>query len=416
MFALVDCNAFYASCEQIFRPDLRGRPVVVLSNNDGCIVSCSREAKQLGFAGFAPYFRERQRLARHGVQVFSSNYELYGDISRRVMQLLDGQADAMEVYSIDEAFLQLDGLADYRAHGEQIRRLCWQQQRMPVCVGIAPSKTLAKLANHIAKQSQKLQGVCVLQQPAQWAAVLRRIAVDKVWGVGSRLAARLSAWQIHTAEDLRRQNPQQIRRDFGRPLELAVRELNGEPCLGLETQPQPKQQIFCSRSFSRTIDQPDELAEAVACYAVRAAEKLRAQHGVASRVYVMVQTSRYATPGYYNSASQPLPFASDDSRNIVAVAVQLCRQLYRQGYRFNKAGVGLLELASRHGQQATLFGDSQSLPSQAMMQAVDAINRRYGRDAVFLARQGSGQSWAMARGMKSPAYTTRVCDIPVIHL
>ena len=416
MFALVDCNACYASCEQIFRPDLRGRPVVVLSNNDGCVVACNREAKALQVPEFAPYFKIRQFLIENQVQVFSSNYELYGDISRRVMSLLAEFGNAIEVYSIDEAFLDVSGFADLSQHGHLIRRACWREQRMPVSVGMAPSKTLAKLANHIAKRSQKLDGVCIIEKPDQWSAVLAKIDVGKVWGVGSRLARRLHALDIHSADDLRRQSPKQMRRDFGVLMERTVQELNGEACQTLETQPQPKKQIYCSRSFGRRVASLDELSESVAHYAVRAAEKLRNQQCLAARVYVTVQTSRFAEHGYINNQSMALPCPSNDSREIVETATNLARRLYREGYHYAKAGVGLLELCSESNTQADMFGRSQSVESQLMMNELDRINRRYGRDCIFLARQGIKRPWQMARNMKSPAYSTRFADLPVVRL
>lgn len=416
MFALVDCNACYASCEQIFRPDLRGKPVVVLSNNDGCIVARNSEAKALNIPGFAPYFKVRPQLERHGVHVFSSNYELYGDISRRIMDLLQGFAGAIEVYSIDEAFLDVAGFADLQQHGGNIRKACWQQQRMPVSVGFAKSKTLAKLANHIAKRSRRLDNVCVIENPDDWSAVFRKLPVNTVWGVGSRLARRLAARAVVSVEDLRRQDDQLIRRDFGSTLECTVRELNGEACLDLETQPPPKQQIFCSRSFNRPVTCLQELKEAIANYAVRAAEKLRLQDSLTRRVYVVIQTSLFSPACYHNSASLALPHPTNDSRMIINAATLLAEHLYREGYAYNKVGVGLLELMDARFQQHDLLDPNQSGQSQSAMKAIDKINRRYGQDAVFFGTQGIQRSWSMARKMKSPAFTTRVNDIPVISL
>lgn len=416
MLALVDCNSFYASCEQIYRPDLFGKPVVVLSNNDGCVVTRNKEAKALAIPDLEPYFKIKGLLAQHGVQVFSSNYELYGDTSRRIMNLLETFASAIEVYSIDEAFLDVDGFPDWYGHGMAIKRACWKEQRMPVCVGIAPTKTLAKLANHIAKKSNRLDGVCVIENPDDWYKVFQKLPVNKIWGVGSRIAKRLAYWQVHTVEDLRRQDPKAMRRDFGVTLERTIRELNGEACMSLETQPQPKQQIFCSRSFSQRITSLHDLQESVANYAVRAAEKLRQQNSLTTCVYVLVETSRFNPPYYGNSLSTPLLFPSNDSRHIVDAALRLCAHLYRPHYAYAKAGVGLLDLVDSSHQQDDFFTPGQSVQSQAVMQTLDRINHKYGQGSLFLAQQGIKKPWAMARSMKSPAYTTRLADVPVIKL
>jgi DNA polymerase V len=416
MLALVDCNACFASCEQIFRPDLRGKPVVVLSNNDGCIVAKNREARALDIPDLAPYFQVKELLARHNVHVFSSNYELYGDISRRVMTLLEGFGSAIEIYSIDEAFLNLDGFPNLPGHGKAIKQACWREQRMPVCVGIAPTKTLAKLANHIAKKSGKLEGVCVMERPDEWRKVFRKLPVNKVWGVGSRIATRLALWGIHNVEELRQANTKSLRRGFGVVLERTVRELNGEPCLALENQPTPKQQIFCSRSFSHKVTSQHDLNESIATHAMRAAEKLRRQNSVAGCVYLLIQTSRFQENYYGNSASLPLPFPTNDSRNIVKAALELSARIYRPGHAYARSGVGLLDLAGAGFHQQDLFTSGQAPRSQVMMEAIDRINRRYGQETLFLARQGVQRSWRMSRSMKSPAYTTRLQDLPVVRI
>lgn len=416
MLALVDCNSCYASCEQIYRPDLRGRPIVVLSNNDGCVVTRNKEAKALNIPDLEPYFKIKHLLQQHQVHVFSSNYELYGDTSQRIMNMLESYGNAIEVYSIDEAFLDVNGFTDLYAHGQRIKQACWKEQRMPVCVGIAPTKTLAKLANHIAKKSAKLNGVCVIENVAQWNKVFSKLPVNKVWGVGSRLSKRLEALNIHTVEDLRQHNPKSLRKDFGVVLERTVRELNGEPCLSLETQPQPKQQIFCSRSFSQKITSLEAINESVANYAVRAAEKLRRQNSLTRRVYVMIQTSRFNTPYYGNSLSTPLLYPTNDSRQIVEAALRLSTHLYREGYAYAKAGVGLLDIVEGTFQQDDFFTANQSLESQTMMHTMDKINKRYGQGVMFLGRQGIQRQWSMSREMKSPAYTTRIGDVPIVKI
>lgn len=417
MFALVDCNSCYASCEQIFRPDLRGVPVVVLSNNDGCIVARNREAKDLGVPAFAPYFKVQQFLSQHHVQVFSSNYELYGDISRRVMSTLARFTPNIEVYSIDEAFLDLSGIDDLRGHGLAIKQAVWREQRMPVCVGIAPTKTLAKLANYVAKRSKKLEGVCVIDALDKWQPLFKRIPVNEVWGVGSRIAKRLQAQGVHTVADLQRQDASKIHRDYSVVLARTVHELNGEPCVPLELQPAAKHEIFRSRSFGQKVTAKGELLEAVASYAAKAAEALREQQSLTQCVRVMVETSRFTQHPYYNSGSHALPYPTNDTRLITQAAVGVVDRLFVEGYAYSKTGVGLLDLS--HGAQQTqgdLFGDAQPLASKALMKVMDAANNKYGHSTLFLAREGTQQKWQMARRFKSPAYTTRIGEVPVVRV
>ncbi len=416
MLALVDCNACYASCEQIFRPDLRGKPIVVLSNNDGCIVTRNKEAKALNLPNLAPYFQIKELLAQHQVHVFSSNYELYGDTSRRIMRLLEDFSDEVEIYSIDEAFLNVGGIQNLHQHGQAIKTACWRQQRMPVCVGIAPTKTLAKLANHIAKKSNKLDGVCVLDDINQWEAVFHKIAVSEIWGIGSRLSKRLGLMGIHSVEDFRAAPIQSLRQQFGVVVERTHRELHGEACLHLETQAAAKKEIMCSRSFSHKLTTLQELSESFADYAVRAAEKLRRQHCLTRRIYVFLQTSRYAPQPYSNSSSQVLLYASNDTRDIITTAIHLLKRLYRPGFAYAKAGIGLLELSDEQHQQSDFFTTQQSPKAKVMMEHLDRINHKYGRGQVFFAAQGIQPTWRMSRDFKSPSYTTRLKDLPLIKL
>ena len=416
MFALVDCNACYASCEQIFRPDLRGKPVVVLSNNDGCIVARNKEAKALGIPAIAPYFKVKPLLQRHQVHVFSSNYELYGDISRRVMSTLARFTPRLEVYSIDEAFLDVSGIPHLREHGLTLKRTLWREQRMPVCVGMGPTKTLAKLANEIAKRSKKLGGVCVIEALAPWQRLFRRIPVEEVWGVGSKLAKHLQAQGVHTVADLQQQDPVRIQKAHGVMLARTVRELQGESCFSLTLQPEPQKAIFRSRTFGQKITTPAALKEAVATYAGQAAQALRQQHSKTQCVYVMVEASRFSQKPYYNGRHMPLAYATNDTRVITQAAVQVVETLFQQGYAYQKAGVGLLELSQAAQHQGDLFEHGQPLRSHALMQVLDATNQRYGRGTLYVAREGAQQPWQMARRLKSPAYTTRFRDIPTVRL
>ena len=416
MLALVDCNACYASCEQIYRPDLRGKPIVVLSNNDGCIVTRNQEAKALNIPDLVPFFKIKSLLEKHQVHVFSSNYELYGDTSSRIMTLLKDFGHTIEVYSIDEAFLDVSVIPDLQQHGQAIKRACWKQQRMPVCVGIAATKTLAKLANHIAKKSQRLEGVCVIEHLPDWQAVFNKIAVNKVWGIGTGHHKRLQALGIYSVEDLRTSNSQLLRDHFGITVERTQAELNGEMCIALEPQPAAKKEVFCSRSFSRKVIDAAQIQETVANYAVRATEKLRQQNSFTQKIYVTLQTSRFDDFPYQNSLSNALLSPTNDSRVIVAAAKQLSQQLFKPGYRYAKAGVGLLDLNHGQQQQNDFFNHLQTEKSQTMMKMIDQINKKYGSGQVFIAAQGVQQSWAMARDYKSPAYTTRLSDLPIIKL
>ena len=416
MFALVDCNSCYASCEQIFRPDLRNKPIVVLSNNDGCIVTRSKEAKDLNIPNFEAFFKLKPLLSKNNVHVFSSNYELYGDISSRIMRLLNSFTPHMEIYSIDEAFLDVGGMSNLAVYANDIKRACWKQHRMPVCVGVGKTKTLAKLANHIAKKSHKLEGVAVIKDINQWTNVFKKIPVSQVWGVGSRINKRLETLGVYSVQDLRDQNPKAMRKDFGVTLERTIRELNGEVCHSLELEPAPKKEIFCSRSFSEKITSLAEIEESVANYTVRACEKLRRQKSLTRQIYVTIQTSRFNELRYSNSLSTEIEYPTNDTRLILQKTSQLTRQLYKPGYRYAQAGVGLLDLSVRENQQTDLFTEGQSKSSIKTMQVIDSINKKYGKGEVFFGSQGIQRKWSMSRQYKSPAYTTRIKDLPIVKL
>lgn len=413
MYALVDCNTMYASCEQIFRPSLAGKPVVVLSNNDGCIVARNAQAKALGIPDLEPYFKQRALLERHQVNVFSSNYELYGDISRRVMNILGDMAGDIEQYSIDEAFLQiLSTTKNYDAFGHQAKDRLLQWVGMPVCVGIAPTKTLAKLANRAAKKIKRFSGVCTLDSPEKWEWILHRVATQDIWGVGSKISARLAGLGIRTGYELAKADPKYLRKHFSVVLERTARELNGEPCLPLEMEPAAKKEIVCSRSFGHKITQCQQLQEAVGQYAVRAAEKLRRQNGQTALVWVWVESSRFAGSFYAKQKMVKLENFTNDSREIASAARSAVAQLFRPGVPFHKAGVGLLELKDSKHEQLHLFTPQQSAKSRRLMDSLDTINKKFGRGTLSLACEGVNAPWAMARQLKSPSYTTRWSDIP----
>ena len=416
MFALVDCNSCYASCEQIFRPDLRGKPVVVLTNNDGCIVARSKEAKALDVPDLIPFFKIKDFLEKHQVHVFSSNYELYGDVSRRIMSLLRNYARDIEIYSIDEAFLDVSGCEDLYQHGHKIKQACWQQQRMPVSVGIAPSKTLAKMANHIAKKSQKLNGVCVIENPELWAKVFQKISVRKVWGIGAQITKRLENHGVHTVDDLRKQAPKTLRKKFGVSVERTIRELNGEKCILLEATPAPRKEIICSRSFSKKVTEKNAVRESLANYAIRAGEKLRQQHSLVTQVEIMLQTSRFNPPFYFPNAGTRLLYPTNDDRIIIKTALDLLDTIFKPDLAYAKAGIVLRELVADDFLQHDLFTLGQSTGAFKTMESLDKINLRYGRGSIFFGRQGIKREWSMARDFKSPAYTTRFQDIPVVKI
>lgn len=419
MFALVDVNSFYASCETVFRPDLRGKPVVVLSNNDGCVIARSAEAKALQIPMGAPYFKLKNDFRRHNVQVFSSNYALYADMSNRVMTTLEDMAPAVEIYSIDEAFMCLDGmqrLTSLDNLGRKVRARIKQETHLTVGVGIAQTKTLAKLANHAAKKWSKTGGVLDLSNIDRQKKLLALVPVEDVWGVGRRISKKLNAMGITTAKDLADQSTYIIRKHFNVVLERTVRELRGEPCLELEEFAPTKQQIVCSRSFGSRITEYMDMRQAVCAFAERAAEKLRKERQYCKQIAVFVRTSPHAEGEvfYGNQANGKLLTPSNDTRDIIRVAMDALDQIWLDGHRYMKAGVMLGDFFSQGVSQLNLFDEYRPQPnSEALMRVVDGLNQS-GKASLFFAGQGIEKSWAMKREMLSPAYTTRFADLPVV--
>lgn len=417
IFALVDCNNFYASCEKLFRPDLKDTPVVVLSNNDGCVVARSREAKSLGIKMGVPAFQIKAEMQRHGILAFSSNYALYADLSSRVMRTLEEMAPRVEVYSIDEAFLDLTGIESVLSlveFGQQVRERIGHWIGITVCVGIAPTKTLAKLANHAAKKYPATQGVVDLTNPDRQRRLLALVPVDDVWGVGRRLSKRLNALGITTALDLANASPRAIRDQFSVVLERTVRELNGESCIELEEIPPTKKQIVCSRSFGVKVTQFELLREAVCEYATRATEKLRKEQQQAKVLTVFIRTSPFKDnePQYSNSASGELRIPSCDTRDFIELANHLLKRIWKDGFRYAKAGVMLSDFYDPGMFQPGLFDDiSTRSNSQQLMSVLDTINQS-GAGKVFFAGQGTKKDWSMKREHLSPAYTTRWDQLP----
>jgi DNA polymerase V len=416
MFALVDCNSFYASCEQVFRPDLRGQPVIVLSNNDGCVVARSAEAKALGIAGFVPYFKVKPLVERYGVHVFSSNYQLYGDLSNRVMTALSAFSPDVEVYSIDETFLSLRGLAvDYKAYGQLMREKVWQQVRIAVGVGVAPTKTLSKVANKVAKTLPVCAGICVLDTADKWAWVLKRMPVTDVWGVAKRTAKRLQPLRINTAWDLATANPKIVRRHSNVCLERTIEELNGQSCLSLDALPPSKKQIYCTRSFGQSTKTVDAILEAVSLYATRAGEKLRKQQHLAACMQVFIHTSPYKSN--YQSVSRTLAFEcpTDDTRLLIQAARAAVQDMFKEGYDYIKAGVGLLDLMDKSEYQLDLFAQGPSEISYQLMSMLDQVNQKQGKGTLFWGAQGIQKPWSMKQAHCSPYYTTHWQCIPLVR-
>lgn len=415
MFSLVDCNSFYASCEQIFRPDLRNKPVVVLSNNDGCIVARSKEAKALSIPDLQAYFQIKQILQQHNVHVFSSNYELYGDISHRIVEILQTFAPALEVYSIDECFLSLHGMSlDFYDYGLIIKKALWQQTKMPVSVGTAKTKTLAKLANHIAKKSRRLNGSCFIECPDDWIRVFHKLPVKTIWGVGSRIAIKLNALGIHSVQDLKQANAKQLGEYFNVNMARTIYELNNIPCLTLELQPPPKKQIYSSRSFGKKVYALPELQQAISHYATTAMQKLRQQQAFVKTIMITIETSRFHHLAYRNNQVIQLPYPTNDTRLIIDAAKHAVARMYKAQLPYAKVGIGLIELIDEHHLQPSLFNQQQTSTATTLMHTIDKINAR-GLPPLTFASSGIDPLWKMQRQLKSPSYTTRFHDFPVIN-
>lgn len=421
VFALVDCNNFYASCEKLFRPDLKHKPIVVLSNNDGCVVARSQEVKALGIKMGGPVFQLADDIKRYGITCFSSNYALYADMSDRVMSLLEASAPAVEIYSIDEAFLDLTGVdacTDLLSYAQGLKRQVDMSTGIPVCIGIAPTKTLAKLANHAAKKYKATGGVVNLMDPIRQKRLLALVDVAKVWGVGRRTSKKLYELGIQSALDLAQADVGMIRDQFSVVLERTVRELNGIACIDLAPLSVAKQQIICSRSFAYRITEKAQMREALCKYVTRAAEKLREQGSKAKLVNIFIRTSAY-TPDeaqYANSHQASLPYPSDDTRELLQLVEESLDKLWRSGFRYAKAGVILLDFYEANHDQGELLqpeGESQK-KSRQLMAVLDQINQQ-GLGHVYFASQGTAPVWQMKREHLSPAYTSKWQDIPVVR-
>jgi DNA polymerase V len=417
MFALVDVNSFYASCETTFRPDLWGKPVVVLSNNDGCVIARSAEAKKLGIKMGDPYFKCKDYFRQQGVVCFSSNYELYADMSQRVMTTLEEMSPRVEIYSIDEAFCDLTGVRNCRVlveFGRELKDAVYRNTGLAVGVGIAQTKTLAKLANHAAKTWKATGGVVDLSNVDRQRKLMALLPVDEVWGVGRRISKKLEAMGIKTALDLADTHIAVIRKHFNVVLERTVRELRGESCLELEEFAPVKQEIVCSRSFGERVTEYEQMRQAICSHAARAAAKLRGEHQYCRHISAFVKTSPFATnePYYGNSVSHRLLTPTQDSRDIIDAAVKCLDVIWKDGHRYAKAGVMLGDFYSQGVAQLNLFDENAPRKdSERLMQILDQLNAKGGKGTLYFAGQGIQQQWQMKREMLSPRYTTRFSDL-----
>ncbi len=412
VFALVDCNNFYVSCERVFDPGIDGRVVVVLSNNDGNVISRSSEAKAAGIPMGAPWHEVKGTLKSVAGVALSSNYALYGDMSARVREIFADFAPRVETYSIDEAFLDLGNIAglDLMAHGREMRRKVRQWTGIPVGIGIGPTKTLAKAANRLAKKNG---GVFTLFDPSAIHAALAGMEVEDIWGIGSRWGRKLRRLGIGTALALSEADPRMIRKGFSVVLQRTALELQGVSCIGFEEMPSPKKQIVVSRAFGKKITVLRDMREGVSFYVTRAAEKLRREGLVARTLTVFLHTNQFSKkdPQYSNTATVRLAWGTDDTGVLIRCALRILERIFRPGYRYHKAGVMLMELGSGETIQQNLFGEP--FPRRAeLMDAIDSINGKMGRGAVRYGSEGFNISWRMKAARHSPRYTTRWEDLP----
>jgi DNA polymerase V len=408
VFALIDCNSFYASCERVFRPDLQRTPIVVLSNNDGCIIARSAEAKPFVKMG-QPYHEVQGLLRRHGVAVFSSNYALYGDMSQRVMTVIEGLVPELEVYSIDEAFVDFTGIPARERLGRQIRADVLQCTGIPTGVGIATTKTLAKLANYAAKRWQRQSGgVIDICDPARRDKLLKVAPVEEVWGIGRKMTQHLNQMGVQTAWDLAQTDMATLRKRFSVVIERTARELQGTPCLELDDVPPPKQEICSSRAFGKRLYEIEPIREAVSAYTTRACEKLRAQQSLCKKVRVSIRTGMF-NPNEAKLARGvvcELPYPTDDTRLVIRAAQRALDAIYRPGFGYAKAEIILMDLRQRGEYTEDLFTAGSPGSSSKLMVAMDAVNAKWGRGTVRSARVPLNPDWRMRQSLKSPSFTT----------
>lgn len=418
MFALVDCNNFYASCERLFRPDLKNAPIVVLSNNDGCCIARSNEAKALGIAMGEPYFKIKGLCKQHGVHAFSSNYTLYGNISQRVMCTIEETWPHMEIYSIDEAFLDLSSLPEvfHDSFCQELQKKILKHTGIPTSIGIGATKTLAKVANHLCKKVFKIPVFNITSNREQ---LLRQISVGDIWGVGRQWTNKLISRGIHTGYDLAMTNTHLLKKSFNVVLMRTAMELQGIACGGLE-EIEPKQNIMSSKSFGQMQTQLPSIEESVSSHCARAVEKMRRQHLICQRIMVFVHTNRFRNDlaQHFQSVEFKLINPTDDLRLITKIAKRCLQRIFKPGYYYKKAGVCLENLIPKDPLQLDLFhqpSDEQLHHTEKLMSVFEQINQKYGRSTIRLAAEGYSKPWAMRAELKSPAYTTRWSDVPQVR-
>ena len=414
MYGLADCNNFFVSCERVFRPDLNGRPVIILSNNDGCVISRSNEAKRIGIKMGQPFYQLKQMIQRYDVTVFSSNYVLYGDMSKRVQMTLQSLVPATEVYSIDESFLDLRGIEDVKLDdfGHHISYVVQRNTGIPISVGIAPTKTLAKIASKLCKQYPKLRGSCFMHRPEDIEKVLKKFPIEDVWGIGRRFSAMLKSRSINTAYDFT-QMPMNLVQSLMHVGGVKTwRELRGEPCVEFEEQSKDKQQITVSRSFSKELADADDVRQQVALFTSMAAEKLRKQGSVCHEVMVFLLTNRHREdkPQQFANRLIRLPVATDSTLELVNVASNTAAELVQEPYEYKKAGVILSDITPKSAMQTVLFDEVDHEKQDRLMSALDAINKKQGARSVVVASAGF-EGVRMNREHLSPNYTTEWGEI-----
>lgn len=418
LFGLIDANNFFVSCERIFRPDLQNRPVAVLSSNDGCFVARSNEVKALGIPMGAPLFKYQHIIEQNNVILFSSNFALYGNISARFMSLIESLVPRLEVYSVDEAFIDFTGISPLQETAFSIRQQVLQSLGIPTCMGISKTKTLAKVANHLAKKKSHYNGVCILENDADIKEALKWIEINDLWGVGRRLTTRLKELGIRTGYDLQQVDPRWMRRHFTVVGERLVNELNGISCLSLEETPDPQKSIQVSRSFSQNITSFEELRETVASYASRLGTKLRKHHLKTANVIVYIRTNPHnRSHGFYQeSLMVQLPQAINDDANLIKACSKGLKTIYKQGYAYKKAGVMALELIPANKQQYSLFEIDRisNAKTDQISIALDKLNRKYGTGTIHMAACGNKLVWRNRQEKKSPAYTTSWKELPIV--
>jgi DNA polymerase V len=418
VFGLIDCNNFFVSCERVFRPDLLNKPVGVLSNNDGCFIARSNEVKELGIPMGAPLFKYKNLVDQHDITLFSSNFTLYGDMSSRFMSLIESLVPRLEIYSVDEAFIDFSCIDNVYGLAESIRQQALTCLGLPTCIGISQTKTLAKVANYLAKKKSFYNGVCILESASDIEKALKSIDVKDLWGVGRKMAVRLQHNRIKTGYDLQQADPRWIRQQFTVIGERLVHELNGISCLSLNDAPQPRKSIQISRSFAGYITAFDDLREIVAAYATHLGKKLRKNDLKTAHILVYIRTNPYnnAHSFYQESVTLSLPVAINDDVSLIKACAKALAKIYKPGYLYKKAGVMALDLAPEVNEQRNLFASdgAENTKMDKLSAIMDNINQKYRSEIVHMAACGNKLSWKDRKDKKSPAYTTSWKDLPLV--